>query len=710
MRTLATVLLACSLTSLIVACGDDDGSSPDAASDASADAASDVGADATAAGPIMLRFDLSDEAGLYDHPFPLEVLRGTDGRPRLDGWPNPRNLDLIDAFIETITTETDGFSPTGPIYFPFDGPIDASALPGDPATYRDDPASPIVLVDIDPDSPRRGQRVPLIVDYTGDGERLDSYRPDHVLQILPAPGFNLREHTRYGVIVTGLTSADPARPLIQHPTLTALLAGETPDAPLGAELASEFAALREWVAAEGIEPGSIVAATVYRTGDVTSRLYALAEWARAQAAPTPSQEPQPIFEMDEYCAYQGEWIAPQYQDGTPPYTDGGGRLILDADGEPVEQRTETVPFVLAVPKGVMPAEGFPLLFYVNGTGGLARQVLDRGRKVGSDPPPEGTGPAQVAAARGYGASGMAGILTEERLTDSSGGYLFYNFFNPVAMRDNFRQSLIEHILFRKLVLNLRLDPSTCPGVDASAAADGMVRYDGSQRVVMGQSLGSYLSGMLATIDPGWRGAILTGAGGSWVEFPFGARSPNLEQLARTVLSVPATRPFDRWHPGLALFDWAVGPSDNTHYVDEILRDPTREGRRPAFDPPHVLVIEGDDDDNISTGLQRALNAALGTDLAGDDVGAPDDRILPWLELAGRGALPPPVRGNRATAAGPRTAAVVRWLPDVDDGGHYVTFQLDGPKHQYGCFLETLRTDPEGVPKVIAGTTVDGPCD
>lgn len=305
---------------------------------------------------------------------------------------------------------------------------------------------------------------------------------------------------------------------------------------------------------------------------------------------------------------------------------------------------------------------------------------------------------------------MAGILTEERLTGSSGGYLFYNFFNPIAMRDNFRQSLIEHILFRKLVLNVRLDPSSCPGVDASAATDGLVRYDPSQRVVMGQSLGSYLSGMLATIDPGWRGAILTGAGGSWIEFPFGARSPNLEQLARTVLGVPATRPLDRWHPGLALFDWAVGPSDNTHYVDEILRDPTREGRRPDFDPPHVLVIEGDDDDNISTGLQRALNAAIGTDLVGEDVGAPEDRILPWIELAGHSALPPPVRGNHPTSAGPRTAAVVRWLPDVDDGGHYVTFQLDGPKHQYGCFLQTLLSDPEGIPRVVAGTTLDGPCD
>jgi len=61
-----------------------------------------------------------------------------------------------------------------------------------------------------------------------------------------------------------------------------------------------------------------------------------------------------------------------------------------------------------------------------------------------------------------------------------------------------------------------------------------------------------------------------------------------------------------------------------------------------------------------------------------------------------------------TTDGPRTAGVVRYLPDRNDGGHYVTFQLEGPKHQYGCFLETLFQT--GTPVIPAPGAVDDPCD
>jgi len=42
------------------------------------------------------------------------------------------------------------------------------------------------------------------------------------------------------------------------------------------------------------------------------------------------------------------------------------------------------------------------------------------------------------------------------------------------------------------------------------------------------------------------------------------------------------------------------------------------------------------------------------------------------------------------------------------GGHYVTFQLEPPMHQYGCFVETLYAT--GTPVIVAGTTADAPCE
>ncbi len=153
---------------------------------------------------------------------------------------------------------------------------------------------------------------------------------------------------------------------------------------------------------------------------------------------------------------------------------------------------------------------------------------------------------------------------------------------------------------------------------------------------------------------------------------------------------------------ISLFDIAVGPADNIHYVDRVHRR-----LRPGHSPRHVLVIQGFEDDNIPENLQRALVSGIGVDLVGDDVGAA--QIIDAIELAGGTRLDPPVTENRVAADGsPLTAGVVRYLPDFPMGGHYVTFQLEPPKHQYGCFLETLFAT--GTPTIVEGGATDDPCD
>lgn len=669
------------LVLVLASCGDDDGAARDAGPDP----------DAGPTGPVELVW--SDTGGdFFDRPFPLESRRTADGAPDVAAYPNPRRIALVDTYVAAIHAQTDGFSPSGPIWFRFTGPLDVSALPADPAATRTAEA-PIVLVNVDPESPDRGAITPVIVGYT---EARDSFRPVDLLQIAPVPGFDLAEQTLYGVVVrTAIGSADPARPLQASAKIHDVIANE-----------ADFAPLRSWLEEQSIDPATVAAATVYRTGTVTARLFRAVEHVAALPAPVPTEPPAFLLEMPEYCAYAGAWEAPQFQDGMPPFADGGGTLQLDATGAPIEQRRERVPFVVAMPKGAMPAAGWPLLFYINGTGGLARQVIDRGVRATPDAEPTpGTGPAQVVARRGWGASGMAGIITEERVGAevASGGYAVYDFTKPIAMRDNFAQSVLEHVLYKQLVLALRIDPTTCPGADASAAADGMLQYDPSTIVIMGQSLGSFLTGILSATDPdpGIRASILTGAGGSWLEFAFGVRSPPLQTAVEGLLGLPAGQRLDRFHPVIAAFDLAVGPADNLHYLDHLLRAPA-----PGRSARHVLIIEGDDDDNIGPGLQRALVAAIGADLVGEDVGAPQDRIEQAVTLAGRNVVAAPVSENVETPSGPRTAGVVRYLPDGDDQGHYVTFQLTEPKHQYGCFLETLLS---GTPTIPPPAPEETPC-
>lgn len=69
----------------------------------------------------------------------------------------------------------------------------------------------------------------------------------------------------------------------------------------------------------------------------------------------------------------------------------------------------------------------------------------------------------------------------------------------------------------------------------------------------------------------------------------------------------------------------------------------------------------------------------------------------------------PARGNVETPSGPLTGGMVRYLPDFDDYGHHVAFQLDPPRHQYACFLETLY-DVRGPIIVQGGDDPDLPCE
>jgi hypothetical protein len=224
---------------------------------------------------------------------------------------------------------------------------------------------------------------------------------------------------------------------------------------------------------------------------------------------------------------------------------------------------------------------------------------------------------------------------------------------------------------------------------------------------MGQSLGSYLTGMLASLQDGIEGAILTGAGGGWNEFAFGPKDPvDLTKVLEAYLRLGKGEVLDRFHPMIALFDLAVGPADNLHYVRRIRRDPPAERG-----VPHVLVVEGTVDIQVTANLQRALLGAIGADLVGSSQTTnPAETLEDAIRISGGFVLDPPVRGNRSKPDGPPlTAGALRYVEDGIVEGHYVVFQRDDAKHAYGCFLETLLTDPVGVPTILRGSQIRGPC-
>lgn len=653
---------------------------------------------------VEMQFDLARTGqGFYANGFPTDLRRQPDGHLDLHDFPRQHH-GLTRLYVEAIQQDDIGYSTLQPVYLPFTGPLAAERLPTSPEAYLQ-PDAPIQLIDIDPDSPEVGRRFPLEVAVTA---RADVYRPAHLLQVLPVLGLNLRPDTQYALIATQALPVAASRALKQADALTRLLGDQSP--ALAEQSAwTLFAPLRDWLQQEGIATQGIVAATVWTTGDPSRPLFRAATQVARWPAPRPASL-QKIEETPDYCVVAGRWNVPGFQVGMAPYAypNYGGDILYDEDGAPYVQYFRDAPFVVTIPRQPMPTEGFPLLMYNHGTGGDSGQVYQRGKTLPNGEMEAGGGPARIAAQRGWAASGMGGHMALEHLgvLGTADGYMAYNFLNPRAMRSNFVQMVLERVLFRRLLNDLRIDPSLC--ADASLPqGETAIRFSPSMQAVMGQSLGSYTAGMLAAVDPDpLQGAILTGAGGSWIEFVFGPTDPvNLQWLVEGgALQLPLIQHLDLWHPVPMLAEMLMGVADNIHYAETLLRHP----RKPA---PNVLVIEGYQDHQVPENIQRPLLRALGVDLAGEEVGATaKETVFPAIALGGAQQLGYPVQGNRQVEGqGERTAVVVRYAPDpgTDLDGHYVTFQREEPKHQYGCFLQNLA---EGkVPVVLEGSAEGGAC-
>lgn len=663
------------------------------------------GSDSAASDAAKVRYDLSGAGGFFDQPWPGDVRLRDDGTVDASRFPNPKNLGGIREMVDLAGSGIRNFSQSGAVFFRFDRSFTGVEPVPDPMSTTVSP-SPYFLVDLG-EGARYGSRVPVWLDYH---DAADSYRPGQLLTMLPVSGVLLERESTYAAVVLRSAFARPEE-VGQDAVLRAALAGRNPTGDdAGAKLAASFGPLRDYLRAQGIDRDDVIAATVYSTGDRTTRLTGFVRQVESLPTVALDAPPELFYERPEYCAFRGTYHVPAYQDGEPPYLFSGGVIqTRGADGELVEQRRDLVPYVVTFPKRAMESGGFPLYLYIHGTGGTSDQVVSRGPvlEVGGDAV-YGEGPAYVVALRGWGAGSSAGSLNPERIGSlSAEGYIAYNFTRPYAMRDNFGQMILDQLEFLKVLLALRIDASACPGADATAAPDGQLRYDPAKVVVSGQSLGSYLTGMFASLHDGFRGAVLTGAGGGWGEFALGPQDPPLSEILKLYLGMGDDEVLDLFHPVIGIFDLTVGEADNVNYVRRIRVDPP--GDRGI---PHVLVIEGTYDLQTTANLQRGLVAAIGVDMLGDSQTTdPYQRLEDAIRFAGNDILEAePVRGNETRPDGsPLTFAVVRYEKDPIREGHYVSAQRPDAKNAYACFLETLLSDPQGVPSIIRGETIDGPC-
>jgi hypothetical protein len=652
------------------------------------------GSDCTPKGTMLVidvGADFADSAHFFDMPYPSDLRRDADGHPMLSGFPNPKLNPVVDGFLQTAE-QSSGFAVLPVVHMRFTGPL-AERLPSD--VVAADPASPILLLDIDEKSPDRGQMLPVVAETLAS----DIYTPENVLAIAPRPGFVLRADTSYAALVLrGAKDADGAD-LVQNPVLTRL-ARRAPKGDAEKKADGVYAPLWDTLDTLGVDLANVAGATVFTTDDVVREQFELSEKIVSKYDLTVDgiaeyQDPG----VTDICVLSGSIDLPQFQVGKPPFSKDG-LFDFGPDGLPVEQRKETSPVKIVLPKAPMPAAGYPLVLNIHGSGGYSIAMVRP--LVGDETEPgDPIGPAFPLAERGFAMAGMAMPVNPERLPGASETE-YLNANNLAAMRDTFRQGQIELRLFIEALSKLEIDPAAlgaCTGPTLPAGATHF-KFDASNILVTGQSMGGMYTNIIAATEPMLRAAIPTGAGGHWTHFIFvtplnGGAYPG---LFKVVLGIPG-KPLDFLHPFAAVAAQELEASDPMVYAPRVARRPLDgHAPRPIYEPC------APDDHYFPTVTYDAMALAYGHREAGTAQWSTMQDALALEQLDG--LLPFPVENDVASQDGtPYTGVVVQWepkaLPGMPPDAHAVSIIRDDVKYQYSCFASSfVQTGKATVPPPV----------
>lgn len=719
MRTLTFFLAA-----LFAGCGTTPGAQDAAVSPQ--DAVTDQGpADASASGAqavMDLSADTTDRDHWYDLPWPSDLRRTAEGAPDYRGFPVPPTATLVRGVLE-IAGQRQGFTALPVGFFRFSGAL-ATRAPTE--VIPAEGSAPVLLIDIDPRSPERGRLIPTVAQTWDE----DEYLPAHTLAVAAYPGFVLRPERRYAFVLTRALRDAAGAPVRASAAMASLRAGQTPAGDRGAAAQALYAPLWEALRAKGIDPATVVAATVFTTGDAPRELAALGDRVLQRHDVTIEDLRLATGESEtrhpRFCQINARVRMPQFQRGEPPFNTEG-TFAFDADGlpQPVTYAGHPgygdVPVVLTIPRRAMGAEGFPLVLYLHGSGGTSTSAVDRGtwRPRSASHPctgvatdawqgvtgcfTAGEGPAHVLAQRGFATASQALPVNPERLPGAT-SLAYLNFANLKAFRDTFRQGVLESRLFIEALGRVRIPASIIAQCTGASLPAGVTegRFDLSRLIAQGQSMGGMYTNLLSATEPRVRAAIPTGAGGFWSYMVLRTQTvPNVERLLPVVVGTRSR--LTHMHPTLALLEMAWEPAEPLVFVSRIARDPL-----PQHPVRPIYEAVGQGDSYFATEVYDATALAFGHPQLGAAVWPTMQTSLALDGISGLRSYP--VSNNlRGADMAPYTGAVIQYAGDGVYDPHAIYAQLDAVKFQYGCFAQSFACTGAATIYDAAGRAADAEC-
>jgi hypothetical protein len=583
----------------------------------------------------------------YALPFPNDLRRHADGKLDLSEFPT--NSVIATTVRDIAQRDLDGFGLNAALYARFSGPLDPASVP-DPAESMTDDAA-VYLVDVDPDSPDRGVRVPVAATFHPEGTQ--TMGPNRLV-VRPYPGFPLADGTTYALVMTTRLASSDGGSVNRDDDFSALVGDGGSSAIANAR--DVYAPLLTWLdEAGGDDRDDVVAAAVFTTQNATAIMPAIRKAVFNTAAPVARDFS--ITRMEAtYTVFIGAYDAPNLQKGEPPYITTGGEIVVGADGAAVVERMETMRFAVSVPQGPVPAGGFPICIYQHGTTGDWESFIDDG------------------TAQHLAAEGIAVISTDQVLHGPRSGngtdpsIAFFNFNNPVAARDNPLQGAADAWSQMRLALGM-----TIPDGPRS------IRFDPNRVFFFGHSQGGLTGPGFVAFEPALKGAVLSGTGGLfYLSALYKVEPVNFHDLVQTLIR---DEPIDEDNPTLALAQMAVERSDTINYAQYMLRRPRTAPDGTPLAPRNVFHTEGFVDKYTPIPAIEAFATSLG----GDIVMLPDAVLLTGLQLRGRTIQPSPLTGNFDGA----TVVTAQYRAPGTRDGHFVVFDVPAARKQSSKFLGTL---------------------
>ena len=619
-------------------------------------------------------------ASFYDMPWPFDLRRDPDGTLDLDTFPVGGNA-LLTTYAEALG-QIYGFGLNSGVFVKFDGAIDPTSLPADAAASRQ-PGASLFLINIDRTSPQRGTRTPLWMEYRAAG---DVYRDPHLLAAMPVAGHPLEPGTLYALVITDAVLDSTLQPL----TPSALVQRMRDEAPVGA---FEQAALplfqdlgRQLETGEGMSRDDVVGAAIYRTDRPTDGLVATEKEIRRLYRKERATNVALYYDAGNHWVLTGNIVAPQFQNGTPPFDAATGGFVFDAAGRPVVQREENLQFILTVPKNRtdnsvrMPSNGWPVVHYMHGTGGSRLSA-------------ESEGIAAALADEGIATLGIDQPLHGIRQGATPDGSGFYNPLNPLALRDNPRQAAADSLTVHQMLAKLQIPADVitgAPGAGYELPAK-KIKFQKRGRMFMGHSQGATTGPLFLGVARHLKGGVLSAGGGHIIVNVLTREEPFFGGLTlRALVELLVGAPVDLFHPLLHLLQMGTEPSEPLLYAR--MWGPSHKGG-----PLNVLCTHGMLDGYVTTPMTMAMVAAARYPLV-----APlfPPMAFPYLpgysyqetfDLAGLPTLVTPVSeniGNRRKATG--------GLLLYENDGHFPIYNNPTAQAQYREFLRSLAYDDEAV--------------